>query len=173
VLVCVWIFLKYGFAIVARVLRLQVCWRRWCVPAAVKCISAATDWICSSNARICTHRSSWTDNHPIRLCQWHSIVLYRSDILNSLSCDSKFCVAVSGFKLRDPLCEPFFSPPYNTPTLHVLGKTDVVVVEERSRQLVEASAVKRVEEHEGGAYLPHISPIPPQPPGPLIFINDV
>ena len=41
-------------------------------------------------------------------------------------------------------------PSYSTPTLHVLGKTDAVVVEERSRQLIEVSENSRVEEHNGG-----------------------
>ncbi len=64
----------------------------------------------------------------------------------------QFCVAVSGFKVLDPFCNPFYSPRYITPTLHVIGRTDVVVVEERSRQLIEVSATKRVEEHEGGMF---------------------
>ncbi|KAF8161416.1 serine hydrolase FSH [Crassisporium funariophilum] len=66
----------------------------------------------------------------------------------------KFCVAVSGFRLMDPICDPLFSPSYATPTLHVLGKTDVVVVEERSQQLVAVSANARVEEHDGGHFVP-------------------
>ena len=41
-------------------------------------------------------------------------------------------------------------PGYSTPTLHILGKTDIVVVEERSRQLIEVSENPRVEEHDGG-----------------------
>jgi hypothetical protein len=52
----------------------------------------------------------------------------------------------------DPICDPFYSPSLATRTLHVIGKTDVVVVEERSRQLVELSANKRVEEHDGGKH---------------------
>ena len=48
--------------------------------------------------------------------------------------------------------EPFFDPPYTTPTLHVIGKTDIIVVEERSMLLVEVSGNARVEEHEGGGY---------------------
>jgi len=61
-------------------------------------------------------------------------------------------VAVSGFRVLDPFCDPFYSPRYITPTLHVIGRTDVVVVEERSRQLIEVSETKRVEEHEGGMF---------------------
>jgi len=66
----------------------------------------------------------------------------------------QFCIAVSGFKLTDPICDPLFAPSYLTPTLHVIGKNDVVVIEERSRKLIEVSANKRVEEHEGGHFVP-------------------
>ncbi|KAG5646207.1 hypothetical protein DXG03_004033 [Asterophora parasitica] len=65
----------------------------------------------------------------------------------------KFCVAVSGFRLRDPFCDSLYEPQYTTPTLHVIGKNDVIVHEERSRLLVDASANARVEEHDGGAHL--------------------
>jgi hypothetical protein len=41
-------------------------------------------------------------------------------------------------------------PSYSTPTLHILGKTDIVVIEERSRQLIEVSENSQVEEHNGG-----------------------
>jgi hypothetical protein len=63
---------------------------------------------------------------------------------------SEFCIAVSGFRLNDLFCQPLFTPSYSTPTLHILGKTDVVVVEERSKQLIDVSSNKRVEEHTGG-----------------------
>lgn len=63
---------------------------------------------------------------------------------------SEFCVSVSGFKVNDPLASEIFGPSYATPTLHVLGKTDVIVVEERSKVLLNVSANARVEEHEGG-----------------------
>jgi hypothetical protein len=45
------------------------------------------------------------------------------------------------------------SPSYSTPTLHVIGRNDVIVIEERSKVLLEVSANKRVEEHDGGVYL--------------------
>lgn len=57
---------------------------------------------------------------------------------------------MSGFRLNDPFGLEFLVPSYSTPTLHILGKTDVVVVEERSRQLIEISENSRVEEHNGG-----------------------
>jgi len=66
----------------------------------------------------------------------------------------QFCVAVSGFKVQDPIAEPLFDIPYMTPTLHVIGKTDIIVLEERSMLLVEVSGNARVEEHEGGHFVP-------------------
>ncbi|KAF8637785.1 hypothetical protein AX17_002576 [Amanita inopinata Kibby_2008] len=66
----------------------------------------------------------------------------------------EFCIAVSGFKPGGHICEPIFTPSFSTPTLHVIGKTDVVVVEERSKQLIHVSSNKRVEEHIGGHFVP-------------------
>jgi len=66
----------------------------------------------------------------------------------------QFCVSVSGFKVGDPLASDIFGPSYSTPTLHVLGKTDVIVVEERSKVLLGVSASARVEEHQGGHFVP-------------------
>jgi hypothetical protein len=63
---------------------------------------------------------------------------------------SKFCVAVSGFKVAGPFSAAIFSEGYTTPTLHVLGKNDILVVEERSQVLINVSMGKRVEEHDGG-----------------------
>lgn len=65
-----------------------------------------------------------------------------------------FCVAVAGFRPRSSLCDTIFGSSYSTPTLHVLGKTDVIVVEERSKTLLEVSKNKRVEHHEGGHFVP-------------------
>ena len=59
---------------------------------------------------------------------------------------------MSGFKVPGPLATAVFSDGYATPTLHVLGKNDILVVEERSRVLINVSTGKRVEEHEGGTY---------------------
>ncbi|KAH7883241.1 FSH1-domain-containing protein [Phlebopus sp. FC_14] len=66
----------------------------------------------------------------------------------------EFCVAVSGFKVSDPLSDEIFGKQYETPTLHVIGKNDVIVVEERSKLLVNASARARIEEHDGGHFVP-------------------
>ncbi|KAF8548989.1 FSH1-domain-containing protein [Imleria badia] len=66
----------------------------------------------------------------------------------------QFCVSVSGFKVNDPLASDIFGQSYATPTLHVIGKTDVIVIEERSKVLLKVSANARVEEHEGGHFVP-------------------
>ncbi|TFK65619.1 FSH1-domain-containing protein [Pluteus cervinus] len=66
----------------------------------------------------------------------------------------EFCVAVSGFRVNDPAYLPFYEPSYSTPTLHVIGKTDIVVLEERSKQLIDVSNNKRVEDHDGGHFVP-------------------
>jgi len=66
----------------------------------------------------------------------------------------QFCISVSGYRLNDPFCLEFLMPGYSTPTLHIIGKTDIVVVEERSRQLIEVSENSHVEEHNGGHFVP-------------------
>ncbi|KAH9963023.1 serine hydrolase FSH, partial [Russula compacta] len=66
----------------------------------------------------------------------------------------KFCVAVSGFKVAGPLSAAIFLEGYATPTLHILGKNDILVVEERSRVLINVSNGRRVEEHNGGHFVP-------------------
>jgi len=67
---------------------------------------------------------------------------------------SEFCVSVAGYRPSDSIRTPLFTPSYSTPTLHVLGKTDVVVLEERSIQLLEVSANQRVERHPSGTSAP-------------------
>jgi len=66
----------------------------------------------------------------------------------------EFCVSVAGYRPSGPIRTPLFTPSYSTPTMHVLGRTDVVVVEERSNQLIEVSANQRVERHPGGHFVP-------------------
>ena len=65
----------------------------------------------------------------------------------------KFCISIAGF-LPPPPWSPLFSPPYTTPTLHVLGTNDVIVTPERGRTLVAASAGARVAMHDGGHFVP-------------------
>ncbi|KAF7342051.1 FSH1 domain-containing protein [Mycena venus] len=67
----------------------------------------------------------------------------------------KFCVAVSGFRLSgDPISDAIYETPFSTPTLHIIGRNDVVVIEERSHKLVSISTNARVEEHDGGHFVP-------------------
>lgn len=70
----------------------------------------------------------------------------------------KFCLAVSGFKLEDPYANPIWEGGYNTPTLHILGQADVVVVGYRSKRLAEVAHNLRVEEHVGGHFVPTKGP---------------
>ncbi len=65
-------------------------------------------------------------------------------------CLRSFCIAVAGFKPPGPTSDALFLPSYSTQTLHVLGKNDVIVVEERSKTLLDVSSNKRVEWHDGG-----------------------
>ncbi|KAI0687098.1 serine hydrolase-domain-containing protein [Cytidiella melzeri] len=62
-----------------------------------------------------------------------------------------FCVAVAGFKPSSPLSNSIFLDGYSTPTLHVIGRNDVIVVEERAKTLLAVSINMRVEYHDGGA----------------------
>ncbi|KAJ6588540.1 FSH1-domain-containing protein [Mycena capillaripes] len=67
----------------------------------------------------------------------------------------KFCVAVSGFRLSGtPIADAIYETPFTTPTLHVIGRNDVIVIEERSHQLLKISTNARVEEHDGGHFVP-------------------
>jgi len=70
----------------------------------------------------------------------------------------EFCVSTAGYLPSGPIRTPLFTPSYSTPTLHILGRTDVVVVEERSNQLIEVSANQRVEYHPGGHFVPAQKP---------------
>ncbi|PCH36568.1 hypothetical protein WOLCODRAFT_92057 [Wolfiporia cocos MD-104 SS10] len=70
----------------------------------------------------------------------------------------QFCIAAAGFRPRSPLCDKIFASTYTTPTLHVLGRTDVIVVEERSKTLLDVSGNKRVEYHDGGHFVPSKAP---------------
>lgn len=66
----------------------------------------------------------------------------------------EFCVLVSGFKPVDDNLGPLFSTPITTPNLHVLGRNDTIVVPERGKTLVDVCKDPRVEEHEGGHFVP-------------------
>ncbi|QRV83842.1 hypothetical protein RhiJN_11858 [Ceratobasidium sp. AG-Ba] len=65
-----------------------------------------------------------------------------------------FCVLVSGFKPVDKDIGPMLDVPLKTPSLHVLGRNDVIVSVERGKTLVDACENPRLEEHEGGHFVP-------------------
>ncbi|CAE6437446.1 unnamed protein product [Rhizoctonia solani] len=67
---------------------------------------------------------------------------------------SDFCVLVSGFKPFDGDLGPLFSTPISTPNLHVLGRNDTIITPEQGKTLVDVSKDPRVEEHEGGHFVP-------------------
>ncbi|KAJ7594261.1 FSH1-domain-containing protein [Mycena floridula] len=67
----------------------------------------------------------------------------------------QFCVAVAGFRISsNPLVDIIYGDSYSTPTLHVVGRTDIIVTPERAQKLVDLSSDKRVEEHDGGHFVP-------------------
>ncbi|KAK0506446.1 FSH1-domain-containing protein [Armillaria luteobubalina] len=70
----------------------------------------------------------------------------------------KFCVAVAGLRITDPLVDVLFNPTYSTSTLHIIGKTDTIVTSDRSQELIDVSSNKRIEEHDGGHFVPSKTP---------------
>ncbi|KAF9269458.1 FSH1-domain-containing protein [Marasmius fiardii PR-910] len=66
----------------------------------------------------------------------------------------QYCVSVAGFKPNLSLSEAVLSPGFTTPTLHILGRTDVIVTEERSKSILDVTINSRVEEHDGGHFVP-------------------
>lgn len=67
---------------------------------------------------------------------------------------SQFCVAVAGFKPNSPLAQSIIGDSISTPFLHVIGRNDVIVVEERAKTLLDVTPNKRVEYHDGGQHEP-------------------
>lgn len=67
---------------------------------------------------------------------------------------SAYTVAIccGGFEAADPTLANFY--PVTTPTLHIIGKNDTIVTEERSRTLIRRCEDYRVEIHDGSRYCP-------------------
>ncbi|VDC05098.1 unnamed protein product [Peniophora sp. CBMAI 1063] len=65
-----------------------------------------------------------------------------------------FCIAAAGFKPVGAFAEKVFEGGYSTPTLHIIGRTDIIITAERAQSLIDVSKSARVEEHEGGHFLP-------------------
>ncbi|BGP36749.1 Family of serine hydrolases 3 [Rhodotorula kratochvilovae] len=66
----------------------------------------------------------------------------------------KFAILSAGFFPLDPRASAYFDTKSKTPTLHVLGRGDTIVGEERSVPLTEAFEAARVEWHDGGHHTP-------------------
>jgi hypothetical protein len=67
----------------------------------------------------------------------------------------RFCISVSGFQARDEKLQAFFpSEGIQTPILHILGKADQIVDEDRAMTLVRVASNSRVEYHESGHVVP-------------------
>ncbi|SGY34371.1 BQ5605_C002g01621 [Microbotryum silenes-dioicae] len=66
----------------------------------------------------------------------------------------KFSILSAGFMPQDPTMAKLFDKPLHTPTVHVLGRADTIVSNDRSTPLAEAFVDARVEWHEGGHHTP-------------------
>lgn len=66
--------------------------------------------------------------------------------------NSESGICVGAFIPLGQICETLFATPFTTPFLHIYGKHDVVVLEERTERVIELnnSSSKRVETHIGG-----------------------
>jgi len=86
----------------------------------------------------------------------------------------EFCIIGSGFIPRDKrLAQALFKAPdddeiptqyaqqslgLHTRSLHIIGLNDAIVIPERSQALVKVSTNSRVEEHDGGHFVPLTTP---------------
>ncbi|KAK4704141.1 hypothetical protein P7C70_g2079, partial [Phenoliferia sp. Uapishka_3] len=70
----------------------------------------------------------------------------------------RFSVIAAGFEPLDPRASKLFYTPVKTPSLHIIGKADPIVVEERSLKLADGFLDARVEFHDGGHFIPSKTP---------------
>lgn len=70
----------------------------------------------------------------------------------------KFCIAISGFRSRDPALQQLFQTQLKTPTLSILGKADQIVDAQRSQTLIDICMNHRTEWHNGGHVVPSQAP---------------
>ncbi|GAA6001825.1 hypothetical protein JCM10207_002337 [Rhodosporidiobolus poonsookiae] len=66
----------------------------------------------------------------------------------------KFAILSAGFFPLDPKVSAYFDTKLKTPSLHVLGRGDTIVGEERSVPLTQRFENARVEWHDGGHHTP-------------------
>jgi hypothetical protein len=78
-----------------------------------------------------------------------STAVFHADVLAHCSVVAIFC---GGFATADPSLLHFY--PLSLPTLHVLGRGDTIVTEERSQTLIRRCQDARVEQHDGGHFIP-------------------
>lgn len=64
----------------------------------------------------------------------------------------KFSIFCGGFLPAPTLFHPYY--PIHTPTLHIIGKNDTIVTPTRSQTLIDRCTNGRVEEHDGGHWIP-------------------
>ncbi|GAO47859.1 FSH1-domain-containing protein [Saitoella complicata NRRL Y-17804] len=86
-----------------------------------------------------------------------SSALERS-LLKSSHPPLKFAIIYSGFRAGYPQYDNYYDPKIKTPTLHVIGQMDSIVVPERCQKLVEVCEGAEVMEHPGGHFVPSAAP---------------
>lgn len=127
------------------------CYLRWSVHIPLRIVVSLT--LATSSNGLTTSRHFWsTGKLPIRQCM--SLTQKFLPLTHAYQLYRKFCVAVAGFKLLAEEWAPLFSPSYQTPTLHIVGMNDVIVVPERAQALIDVSANARVVKHDGGHFIP-------------------
>ncbi|KAF5365331.1 hypothetical protein D9758_005410 [Tetrapyrgos nigripes] len=70
----------------------------------------------------------------------------------------EYCISAAGFKSRDLISDRILSEGFSTPTLHIVGRTDNIISPEYTKSILDVSRNKRVEEHDGGHYIPSKAP---------------
>ena len=114
----------------------------------MSCLNMTYLTLSSWNGQKSSRSSLLTVNRRIRDCQCLAPHTRARHLCSHFL--RNFCIAAAGFRPRGELSDTIFLPSYETLTLHVLGRTDVIVVEERSKTLLDVSSNKRVEWHDGG-----------------------
>jgi len=66
----------------------------------------------------------------------------------------KFAIIAGGFKAVDPAFESFWSHPIETPSLHIIGRSDHIVGLDRTLPYLNCFVNPRPEYHEGGHFIP-------------------
>ncbi|KAK7460840.1 Family of serine hydrolases 3 [Stygiomarasmius scandens] len=70
----------------------------------------------------------------------------------------EFCISAAGFKSRDPISSRILNEGFSTPTLHIVGKADHIISLEYTQSILDVSRNKRIEEHDGGHFIPSKAP---------------